>query len=67
VPTTAAQAYDELLERGVIVRSGAGLGMPDRLRVTVGTPDENARFLDVLAERVGVWRSGLVPEPATVS
>jgi histidinol-phosphate aminotransferase len=63
VPTTAAQAYDELLERGVIVRSGAGLGMPDRLRVTIGTPRENACFLDVLAERVGVWRSDRVAVP----
>jgi histidinol-phosphate aminotransferase len=67
VPTTAVRAYDELLERGVIVRSGAGLGMPDRLRVTIGTPEENARFLAVLAERVGVWRTGLVPEPVTIA
>jgi hypothetical protein len=41
--------------------------MPDRLRVTIGTPEENARFLAVLAERVGVWRTGLVPEPVTIA
>jgi histidinol-phosphate aminotransferase len=56
VPTDAARAYNELLERGVIVRSGAGLGMPDRLRVTIGTPEENAAFLEALEERLGVWR-----------
>ena len=64
VPTSAARAYDELLERGIIVRSGAGLGMPDRLRVTIGTPDENARFLEVLAERVSVWRKERIPVSA---
>jgi histidinol-phosphate aminotransferase len=57
VPIDAHRAYEELLERGVIVRSGAGLGMPDRLRVTVGTPDENAAFLAALEERVPVWRA----------
>ena len=65
VPTAAARAYDELLERGVIVRSGAGLGMPDRLRVTIGTPEENARFLEVLAERVSVWRNERIPVTAS--
>jgi histidinol-phosphate aminotransferase len=57
VPVDAHRAYEELLARGVIVRSGAGLGMPNRLRVTIGTPAENAAFLGALAERVPAWRA----------
>lgn len=54
VPIDAESAYQALLERGVIVRSGAGLGMPDRLRVSIGTPAENAAFVAAL--------EGLLPE-----
>ncbi len=40
-----------LSERGVLVRGGAALGSETAaLRVTYGLPEENARFLDVLAE-----------------
>jgi histidinol-phosphate aminotransferase len=39
-----------LQERGVLVRGGAALGEAGSLRVTYGTPEENARFLDALAE-----------------
>ena len=39
-----------LQERGVLVRSGAALGEEGALRVTYGTPEENVRFLDALAE-----------------
>jgi histidinol-phosphate aminotransferase len=39
-----------LRERGVLVRGGSALGEPGGLRVTYGTPEENARFLDALAE-----------------
>ncbi|MCG7199911.1 histidinol-phosphate transaminase [Marinobacter pelagius] len=46
-----AQAiYHALLEHGVIVRPIAGYGMPEHLRVSVGLPRENERFLDALAE-----------------
>jgi histidinol-phosphate aminotransferase len=38
-----------LAERGVLVRSGAALGRPGALRVTYGTPGQNARFLDALS------------------
>jgi histidinol-phosphate aminotransferase len=34
----------------VLVRAGTALGGPGWLRVTYGTPAENARFLDALAE-----------------
>jgi histidinol-phosphate aminotransferase len=39
-----------LAERGVLVRGGTALGGAGSLRVTYGTPEENARFLDALAE-----------------
>jgi histidinol-phosphate aminotransferase len=40
-----------LAERGVLVRGGGALGSPvPALRVTYGLPEENARFLDALAE-----------------
>ncbi len=37
-----------LLKQGVIVRPVANYGLPHWLRVTVGLPEENARFLDAL-------------------
>jgi histidinol-phosphate aminotransferase len=50
LPRPAAQIYDALLHLGVIVRPIAGYGMPEHLRVTVGLPEENARFLAALDE-----------------
>ncbi len=49
VPIAAHAVYEALLERGIIVRSGDALRMPGRLRVTVGTPEENDAFLAALA------------------
>lgn len=48
VPFAAEAVYDGLLECGVIVRSGDALRMPGYLRVTIGTEEENAIFLDAL-------------------
>jgi histidinol-phosphate aminotransferase len=45
----ARAVYEKLLRQGVIVRPIAGYGMPEHLRVTVGRPKENARFLKALA------------------
>jgi histidinol-phosphate aminotransferase len=45
-----AQVIQGLAERGVLVRGGGALGRPGALRVTYGTPEENAIFLDALAE-----------------
>ena len=44
----ARTVYDRLLRQGVIVRPLAGYDMPDHLRVTVGTPKENGKFLKAL-------------------
>ena len=46
----AADVYKRLLRRGVIVRPvGGGYELPAHLRVTVGTAEENERFLAALA------------------
>jgi histidinol-phosphate aminotransferase len=44
------QVMAGLLERGVLVRGGTALGGAGALRVTYGTPQENARCLEALAE-----------------
>jgi histidinol-phosphate aminotransferase len=46
---SAAEIYKRLLRRSVIVRPVAGYGMPEHLRVTVGTAAENDRFLAALS------------------
>jgi histidinol-phosphate aminotransferase len=49
----AAEIYKRLLRRGVIVRPvGGGYGLPEHLRVTIGTAQENERFLGALAASV---------------
>ena len=44
----AAAIFAALLRQGVIVRPVAGYGMPEYLRVTVGTQAQNERFLAAL-------------------
>ena len=45
-----ALVYDGLLREGVIVRPVANYAMPNFLRVTVGTAEQNERFLSALAK-----------------
>lgn len=42
-----------LLRQGVIVRPIAAYGMPHWLRVSIGLPEENARFIDALRQALG--------------
>ncbi len=49
----AAAVYEGLLRAGVIVRPVAGYGLPEWLRVSVGLPAENDRFLAALRPLVG--------------
>jgi histidinol-phosphate aminotransferase len=42
--------FDALQRRGVIVRAGAGLGLPTHIRVTVGTMPQNQRFVAALTD-----------------
>lgn len=44
----AAAIYERLLREGIIARPVANYGMPNHLRVTVGQPDENRRFIEAL-------------------
>lgn len=50
LPRDAGEVHAALLARGVVVRSfhASGGRLARRLRVTVGTPDENARFVEAL-------------------
>ncbi len=45
-----AGVYQKLLKRGVIVRPVANYGLPQWLRVTIGLPAENDRFIAALGE-----------------
>ena len=49
----AGAVYEKLLRQGVIVRPVAGYGLPEHLRVTIGLPDENRRFLVALKSALG--------------
>jgi len=49
-PERAARLNEELLARGMIIRPTGGFGAPSGIRVTVGHPDENDRFLALLDE-----------------
>jgi histidinol-phosphate aminotransferase len=44
------EVFQALLRRGVITRTGDIFGAPTHLRVTIGTTEENARFLTALRE-----------------
>ena len=45
--------FQKLLRAGVIVRPVANYGLPAWLRVSIGLPQENARFLDALPGALG--------------
>ena len=49
----ADRVYKDLLSQGVIVRPLAGYGLPEHLRITVGLPEHNARFLASLERALG--------------
>ncbi|MEA2690479.1 MAG: histidinol-phosphate aminotransferase [Candidatus Eremiobacteraeota bacterium] len=52
VPGTATEAYEAMLQRGIVTRSGDALGMPGRLRITIGTPEQNALVIEALGSLV---------------
>lgn len=49
----AGAVFQTLLKAGVIVRPIASYGMPDYLRISIGTKDENAKFLAALQTALG--------------
>ncbi|SHH05415.1 histidinol-phosphate aminotransferase [Hydrocarboniphaga daqingensis] len=52
----AAPVHQGLLERGIIVRPMASYGLPNFLRVSIGTRSENNRFIDALRDVLGTQR-----------
>ncbi len=54
-PLKAGVVFDELLRRGVLIRNASGPALENCLRVTVGTQEENNKFLEklknILSER----------------
>jgi len=52
----AAPVHQGLLERGIIVRPMASYGLPNFLRVSIGTRSENDRFIDALRDVLGTQR-----------
>ncbi|HWF46387.1 MAG TPA: histidinol-phosphate transaminase [Bryobacteraceae bacterium] len=49
-PEQARLIFEELLKRGVIVRPLRATGIPNALRISVGTPEENQMCVDALNE-----------------
>jgi len=47
------RVFHALLKKGVIVRNMAGYGLPQYIRITIGTQEENAIFLEALREGLG--------------
>lgn len=45
--------FEALLREGVIVRSMTAYGYPDQIRISVGTPEENRRFLAAFRKVTG--------------
>jgi histidinol-phosphate aminotransferase len=48
VPHKAQTVFESMLKEGVIIRSMKSYGLEDYIRVNVGLPEENRRFLKVL-------------------
>lgn len=48
VKTNASELYQKLLRQGVIVRPLAAYDMPTFIRVTIGTKEQNERFIEAL-------------------
>jgi histidinol-phosphate aminotransferase len=53
VSRDSRDVFDALLRLGVIIRAGYGLGLPYHIRVSIGTHEQNARFLSALDRVLG--------------
>ncbi|MFH0844252.1 MAG: histidinol-phosphate transaminase [Pseudomonadota bacterium] len=52
VPSGGRRTYERMLREGVIIRSMESYGLGDYIRVNVGLPEENERFIIVLKKIV---------------
>lgn len=50
VKQNGRDVFEKLLQRGIIVRPVDNYGMPDFLRITIGSKEENRRCIEVLTE-----------------
>jgi histidinol-phosphate aminotransferase len=50
LPCPGDVIFQALLQKGIIVRSGTMLGLPETIRVSVGTAEENEAFIQALRE-----------------
>ena len=50
---SAAQAEQKLNERGLILRGLTAYGLPDALRLTIGTEEANQLVIEVFQEMAG--------------
>ncbi|MBW8886348.1 MAG: histidinol-phosphate transaminase [Fibrobacteres bacterium] len=48
VPRPAVDVCEDMLKQGLIARALKSFGLEDRIRITIGTPDQNERFLQAL-------------------
>lgn len=53
VPQQAQAVYEAMLKKGVIIRSMRSYDLGEYIRVNVGLPEENRRFLKVLKQVIG--------------
>jgi len=49
-PGPSAPVYEALLDKGIIVRGGQAFGVPEALRITIGTPEQNDRLIQAVAD-----------------
>jgi histidinol-phosphate aminotransferase len=60
VPLEAQSLYETMLRQGVIIRSMKSFGLDRFIRVNVGLPSENTRFLRAL--RLSLKKTGNAPD-----
>jgi histidinol-phosphate aminotransferase len=53
VPRPGQEVYQAMLREGVIIRAMDSYGFPDYIRVNMGLPEENRRFLEALEKVLG--------------
>ncbi len=49
MPKSGQAVYDAMLREGVIVRPVGGYGLPEWIRITIGTPEQTQRCVDALS------------------
>ncbi|KPJ76480.1 MAG: histidinol-phosphate aminotransferase [Deltaproteobacteria bacterium SG8_13] len=54
VQRSGDEVFEQMLRKGVIVRSMSSYGFADMIRINVGLPLENERFIQALSEVLGI-------------